>query len=272
MNSLSNKASTNSSKTGLRDPLRVKLYGTILLVILLFFYYCVDKRNTISSEHDKTVSIDTLYTMTPEDTEYTYFSGTALRSKIFSGPTDLAEESELIVLATAGTPKSFLLDPSESYISNITDYTIQHVFRGNLQVDDVISVYEEGGLMPYEIYYEATLDPNDEGISEFDESAVGKMISTAFTDGDLPKEGEQYVLFLRDASDFVPGSYTTVGGYTGRYIKNDFGVFSRYEPEPGFYPSTTERMALYPEQTFANEMFGEQNPNFTFEEFQLLLK
>ena len=227
--------------------------------------------NTISSEHDKTVSIDTLYTMTPEDTEYIHKNTSTLRTKIYSGPLDLASDSDIIVLATADAPESFVFEGNLS-ISNKVNYTIQYVFQGDFVENDCITVIENGGIMPYELYYEHALLPFSDGEIEFNDSKIGSFSTLSASDGDLPKEGEQYVLFLRDASDFVPGSYTTVGGYTGRYIKNDFGVFSRYEPEPGFYPSTTERMALYPEQTFANEMFGEQNPNFTFEEFQLLLK
>ena len=91
--------------------------------------------------------------------------------------------------------------------------------------------------------------------------------------GDFTKKGEQYILFLKDgSSEFVPGSYAVVGGFSGRYIKTDSDLFSRYEPSPGFYPITNERSKIYSPDIFYNEMLGERNPSLTFEEIQLLLE
>lgn len=163
--------------------------------------------------------------------------------------------------------------------STFYDFKIENVYKGDLNIGDIITVDTPGGYVRLEKEIE------NFGKSHYEEWTNEEIKNTIyfndFEGSPAPKEGEKYMLFLKEPENNIPDNlvkgllYYESGIFRGRYYYNQDNRLERYCPSPGFYHSP-EKLEIFfkndPDPETAHLRLKNEDPTYTFEEIDYLLK
>ena len=122
------------------------------------------------------------------------------------------ELSEIAPVVVMGVVKEISYSDDNARATTLYDFHITEVFRGDLVVNDIISVEEYGGYVRGDIYAERFGDGRFEKPLTSD-----NLIYFEYVEGSpAPEIGDEYILFLAE-SDIIDGAYSIIGTHMGKY-------------------------------------------------------
>lgn len=112
--------------------------------------------------------------------------------------------------------------------------TINESLKGGLKANDVISVFENGGITTYKDYMNHFGDELvvKESAEITERPADDELVVSHFDGTDFSKKGQKVILFLAESEgDIIPkGSYECIGSYMGKLILEN-GQFVRVKSD-----------------------------------------
>ncbi len=104
--------------------------------------------------------------------------------------------------------------------------TVYESLKGDLNVNDVISVFENGGITTYKDYVEHFGDELEtkEWAPDTGQPADDELVVSHFDGTEFSKKGQKVMLFLAESEgDIIPkGAYECIGAYMGKLtLEND---------------------------------------------------
>lgn len=104
--------------------------------------------------------------------------------------------------------------------------TVNESLKGDLNVNDVISVFENGGITTYKDYVEHFGDElvTKEFAPDTEQPADDELVVSHFDGTEFSKKGQKVMLFLAESEgDIIPeGAYECIGAYMGKLtLEND---------------------------------------------------
>ncbi|MCL2153110.1 MAG: hypothetical protein FWH57_09175 [Oscillospiraceae bacterium] len=174
---------------------------------------------------DRTVKVDSFEV--PIDAEISVVGMVADMAIIYVDAVELSEVAETIV---RGEVLQTYYTDFDAHPWTFYDLKISAVYRGDLGINDTITVCEYGGYIRGSVWSKLYGEGRtDEPISE------DVLYFFSFFGAPLPKAGDEYVLFLVEEPS-IAGTFSLVGDFMGKYVVNGESV-SRHTPEsePYFY-------------------------------------
>ncbi|MCF0121379.1 MAG: hypothetical protein HUJ65_07050 [Oscillospiraceae bacterium] len=158
---------------------------------------------------------------------YSFGAGTVDFVKIFRCAEDLCEVAKTVVI---GEVLEVFYSDKNAVAMTCYDFKISDSLRGDLGVNDIITVVENGGYIRGDVYdsiygsvhFEKTLTADD-------------LIASSFCGTPMPEVGDKYILFLGDTR-YMEGTYSPYGAFMGKYYIDGESVYRATPPsEPWYY-------------------------------------
>lgn len=127
------------------------------------------------------------------------------------------------------------------------NFVIEESYKGELQENDEITILAVGGYVRLEKVIEVFGEERYKDIPQDERKKT--IVEEDVMGAPLPKENDQYLVFLSDPIDneppFPDGVYSELGAFMGRYYEEG-DTLTRYTPEnePDFYGQEDEHLSL----------------------------
>lgn len=150
-----------------------------------------------------------------------------------AGQADIGDRypnAESLIAKTEAVVTGTVLDVKYSVVNGVAvmyyDFQIDECWEGKFSSGDKITVAQDGGYIPGDIFRQTHDTSGDTSSLTKDDLVKQNLFDTPY-----PEAGQRYVLFLETSPDpLYEGIYRAVGGFMGKYVIDGKSV-SRYQPD-----------------------------------------